>query len=342
MVAAARLEADLGDVGQGFDDVGDELEFLPPRESRRLPATRASMAIRLPAGLIRAFIRFTLKPFLGPPFPVFFQRVWLRLMSIANPPSRAASMVRLDIDGMSALRASPKGTEPERVVLYLHGGGYCVGSWGTHKGPITHLAVASDAAVVAPNYRLAPEHPHPAALEDALAAYRWLLGQGVSPERVALAGDSAGGGLALATAIAIRDSSLPSPASIVLLSPWVDLRGDSPSMTENVRIDPMLRPSWSRMCASMYLGGRELDDPACSPLFASHEGLPPILIQVGSDEIILDDSTRLAARCHEAGVDVTLQKFEGLWHDFQTHAGILQAADDAMTNIATFIKTHDP
>ncbi len=298
------------------------------------------MAIRLPAGLIRALIRFTLKPFLGPPFPVFFQRVWLRIASSANPPSRAASMARLDIGGMSALRAWPKATEPEQAVLYLHGGGYCVGSWGTYKGPITHLAVAAAAVVYAPNYRLAPEHPHPAALDDALEAYRWLLGQGVSPNRIALAGDSAGGGLALATAIAIRDAGLPSPASIVLLSPWVDLRGDSPSMTKNVRIDPMVRPSWSRACASMYLGGRDLDHPACSPLFASHKGLPPILIQVGSDEIILDDSTRLDARCREAGVDVTLQQFEGLWHDFQTHAGILQAADDAMTKIAEFLHAH--
>jgi len=197
------------------------------------------MAIRLPAGLIRSFIRFTLKPFLGPPFPVSFQRVWLRIASSFNPSSRAASMARVDIDGMSALRAWPKGTEPERVVLYLHGGGYCVGSWGTYKAPITHLAVAAYAVVYAPNYRLAPEHPHPAALDDALEAYRWLLGRGVSPDRIALAGDSAGGGLTLATAIAIRDSELSSPASIVLLSPWVDLRCDSPSMTENVRIDPM-------------------------------------------------------------------------------------------------------
>ena len=250
-------------------------------------------------------------------------------------------MARVDIGGMSALRAWPKGTEPERVVLYLHGGGYCVGSWGMYKGPITHLAVAADAMVYAPNYRLAPEQPHPAALDDALEAYRWLLGQGVSPGRIALAGDSAGGGLALATAMGIRDASLPSPASIVLLSPWVDLRCDSRSMTENVQIDPMVRPSWPRACASMYLAGRDPDDPACSPLFASHKGLPPILIQVGSDEIILDDSTRLDVRCREAGVDVTLQQFEGLWHDFQMHAGILEVADEAMNEIATFIEAHD-
>lgn len=300
------------------------------------------MTIRLPAGLLRGLIRFTLKPFLGPPFPFAFQRLWLRVASSVNTPSRAASMSQLDIAGMSGLRACPKGTAPDRLVLYLHGGGYCVGSWATHRGPITHLAVAADAAVYAPNYRLAPEHPHPAALEDAMQAYQWLLGQGVSSERIALAGDSAGGGLALATAVAIRDATLPVPASLVLLSPWTDLQGDSPSMTENVHVDPLLSPGWSKQCASSYLAERDPHDPACSPLFARHEGLPPTLIQVSSDEIILDDSTRLADRCRAAGVDVTLQQFEGLWHDFQSHAGILQAADEAIAKIARFLNAHWP
>ena len=296
------------------------------------------MAIRLPPGLLSSLLRFFVKPFLGPPFPIAFQRFWLRITSYASPPSRAASMTRVDIEGMSALRAWPGGSEPERTVLYLHGGAYCVGSWGVYRGLTTHLAVAADAAVYAPNYRLAPEHPHPAALEDALEAYRWLLGTGVSPERTALAGDSAGGGLALATAIAIRDSELPAPASLVLISPWVDLRCDSPSVTSRARIDPLLRPSWSRACAAMYLGGRAPDDPACSPLFANLEGLPPILIQVGSDEITLDDSTRLADRCREASVDVTLHIYDGLWHEFQIHAGLLQAADEAVAEMAEFLQ----
>ena len=298
------------------------------------------MAVRFPSGLIRILLRLTLRPFLGPPFPVWFQRGWLRLTSNVNAPSKAAEMVRLEIDGMAAVRACPLGSDPERAVLYLHGGGYCVGSWGSHKGPITHLAVAANAEVYAPNYRLAPEHPHPAALDDALAAYRWLLDKGTSPERIALVGDSAGGGLTLATATAIRDAHRPAPSAIVLISPWVDLRSDTPSMSKNVHLDPMLRPSWTRACASMYLAGRDPNDPHCSPLFASHKGLPPILIQTGSDEIIVDDSIRLDARCREAGVDVTLQVFDGLWHDFQTHAGILEEADEAMTMIATFLQAH--
>lgn len=298
------------------------------------------MEIRLPAGFIRNLLRSLLKPFLGPPFPFGFQRVWARLTSTLGPSSRAASTMKVEIGEMSTLRASPKGREPEGVLLYFHGGGYCIGSWATHRALITHLAVAANAAVYAPNYRLAPEHPHPAALEDALQAYRWLLGQGFPSERIALAGDSAGGGLALATAKASRDAGLPAPASIALISPWTDLRGDTPSMTANVRIDPMIRPSWSRRCAERYLAGRDPNDPLCSPLFADHRGLPPILIHVGTDEVILDDSTRLAERCTEAGVDVTLRVFDRMWHEFHIHAGLMTESDEAVAEIGGFLAAH--
>ncbi len=291
------------------------------------------MAVRIPPGLLRSVIRFTLRPFLGPPFPVWFQRFWLRLTSNANAPSKAAKMVQLEMAGMSTVRAEPRVSHPPRTILYFHGGGYCVGSWGSHKGPISHLAVAASADVYAPNYRLAPEHPYPAAVDDALGAYRWLLEGGVPARQIALAGDSAGGGLALATAIAIRDSELPSPLAVALISPWVDLSADCPSMRDNARIDPMLRPSWSRACASKYLAGRDPADPGCSPLFANHRDLPPILIQTGSDEIIVDDSIRLDARCREAGVDVTLQVFKGLWHDSERADVFTHGSRDALPAI---------
>ncbi len=293
--------------------------------------------IRLPASLLRLLIRLGFKPWVGPPFPFGFQRLWLRLMSSVNRPARSCAWRELDMGGLRALEAKPRQRAPRPVVLYLHGGGYCVGSWGTHLGLITHLAVRADATVYAPNYRLAPEDPHPAALHDAVGAYRWLLDRGVPAADVILAGDSAGGGLALATAMSVRDAELPPPAGLVLLSPWVDLTGDSESMRRNAHLDPMLRPSWSRQCARAYLGGRPATDPACSPLFARHEGLPPVLIQVGSDELILDDSTRLADRCREAGLDVNLHQYEGMWHDFQLHAGALDTADRALDEIAAFI-----
>lgn len=299
------------------------------------------MAIRLPPRVIRGLIRILVKPFLGPPFPFWFQRRWLRLVSAANLPSRASSRTIVDLAGLPALEARPRGRKPERTVLYFHGGGYCVGSWATHLGPITHLAEQAQATVYAPNYRLAPEHPHPGALDDAMRAYRWLLERGIPPGRTTLAGDSAGGGLALAAALSIRDSKLPPPASVVLLSPWVDLTGDSDSMKRNVHIDPMLRPGWPQQCAREYLAGHDAEDPACSPLFARHRGLPPILIQVGSDELIVDDSTRLAERCRKAGVDVTLHLYEGFWHDFQSHAGLLEIADRALGEIAAFIEANE-
>jgi acetyl esterase/lipase len=298
------------------------------------------MAFRVPSGFVRRLLRVALKPFLSPAFPFWFQRAWMTLASNLNLLSRAASVSKLDIDGMFAVRVCPKESDPDRTILYLHGGGYCTGSWRTQKGLISQLAVDARAAVYAPHYRLAPEHPHPAALDDALNAYRWVLDQGASPDRLSLAGDSAGGGLALALAIAIRDSDLPAPASLVLVSPWLDLRGDSPSMTENEKVDPMLKPAWSRQCATAYLGGREPEDPACSPLYARHEGLPPVLIQTGTDEIIVDDSIRFAERAREAGVDVTLQVFEGLWHEFQIHAGLLREADQAIEEIAKFLHAY--
>ncbi len=264
----------------------------------------------------------------------------MTLASNLNLLSRAAAVSKVDIDGMFAVRVWPKGTVPDRTILYLHGGGYCTGSWRTQKGLISRLAVDAKAVVYAPHYRLAPEHPHPAALDDALQAYRWVLDEGASPGRLTIAGDSAGGGLALALALAIRDTELPAPASLVLVSPWLDLRCDSPSMTENVKIDPMLDPRWSRQCAAAYLAGRDPEDPACSPLYASHAGLPPVLIQTGTDEIIFDDSIRFAERGREAGVDVTLQVFEGLWHEFQIHAGLLREADQAIEQIAQFLHAH--
>jgi acetyl esterase/lipase len=298
------------------------------------------MAIRLPRGFIRGLVRITLKPFIRPPFAFGFQRLWVRLAAILSRVDGRAARAKIEVEGMPTLRAQPGRRDPETTVLYLHGGGYCWGSWGTHASLITHLAIAADTVVYAPNYRLAPEHPHPAGLEDALAAYEWLLAQGVSPGALTIAGDSAGGGLTLALALAIRDRGLPMPASIVLISPWVDMRGDSRSMREKASVDPMLSPSGIHRCSAAYCGGRDPDDPGCSPLFADLVALPPMLIQVGTDEILLDDSTRLAERCREAGVDVTLKVFEGLWHDFQIHVGMMKESDEAIGEIAEFLRLH--
>lgn len=293
--------------------------------------------MRISSAVLRTATRYGLKPFLGPPWPVAFQRAWLRLVANVNAPSPDADTEWISIGDVQALVARPRGERPARAVLYLHGGGYCVGSPSTHKGLVTHLAVAAGASVYVPDYHLAPEHPHPAALEDGLNAYRWMLDNQLPHTQIAFAGDSAGGGLALATALAVRDQGLPQPVALVLISPWTDLSCDSPSRTDNAAIDPMIRTSWSKQCAASYLDGRPLDDPACSPLFADHKGLPSMLIQVGTDEVLLDDATVLADRCQAAGVDVTLQIFDGMWHVFQSSVGAMEEADEAMEKIVNFL-----
>ncbi len=295
--------------------------------------------MKISSAVLRTATRYGLKPFLGPPWPFVFQRAWLRLVSNVNSPSPDSETEWISMGGVRALVARPRGERPTGAVLYLHGGGYCVGSPSTHKGLVTHLAVAAGASVYVPDYRLAPEHPYPAALEDGLNAYRWMLDHQLSPKRIVLAGDSAGGGLALATALAIRDEGLPQPIGVVLISPWTDLSCNSPSRTDNAKIDPMIRTSWSKQCAAHYLDGRPVDDPACSPLFADHKGLPAMLIQVGTDEVLIDDATALADQCQAAGVDVKLQIFDGMWHVFQSSVGAMDEANEAIARIAHFLES---
>lgn len=296
--------------------------------------------MRISSAVLRTATRYGLKPFLGPPWPIAFQRAWLRLVANVNSPSQDAETEWISMHGLRALVARPRGERPTRAVLYMHGGAYCIGSPSTYKGLVTHLAVAAGASVYVPDYRLAPEHPYPAALQDGLNAYQWMLDHRLSPKRIAIAGDSAGGGLALATALAIRDEALPQPLAVVLISPWTDLNCNSTSRTDNAKIDPMIRNSWSKRCAALYLDGRPPDDPACSPLFADHKGLPPILIQVGTDEVLIDDATALADQCEAAGVDVTLQIFGGMWHVFQSSVGAMEEADEAMEKIVNFLGSH--
>lgn len=282
-------------------------------------------------------IRLLLKPVLSGGIPIAVQRFWTRVMTASSRPPRGTRVEPLDMNGVPAERLSlpQSGT---RTLLYLHGGGYCVGSSRTHRGLAAHIARAAGATVHVPDYRLAPEHPHPAALDDALAAYRWLLARGTSPAQIILGGDSAGGGLALAAAVAMRETKLPLPAALVLLSPWADLTLSGDSARTHIGRDPMLTPSILGLWSRLYLGGHPPDHPACSPLFVPLAGLPPMLIQVGSEETLLSDSQQLAEKARAAGVPVRLSLYEGLWHDFQAHAGLLREADRAITEIGDFVK----
>jgi len=286
------------------------------------------------------FVRLFVKPVLANWVPVPIQRRWSAWVGLLLIGPRGCKVQREVIAGISTLRIDTPSSQSGRGVLYLHGGGYVIGGAGSHTKLAAHIGHAATARVWLPEYRLAPEHTYPAALKDALAMYEALISTGQDPAKLTLAGDSAGGGLVLATALAIRDAGMPLPASLVLLSPWVDLSLVGESIVTHAKRDPMLRPSWITWCADRYRGNASASIEGCSPLFANLQGLPPLLIEVGSEEILLSDAERLAERARCAGVPVNLRRYDGLWHVFQLHAGMLREADDSVAEIGRFVSRH--
>jgi acetyl esterase/lipase len=246
----------------------------------------------------------------------------------------------VDAGGVPAEWITVPGAVAERVVLYLHGGGYVVCSVSTHRDLISRIARAAEARALGVEYRLAPEHPFPAAVEDATAAYRWLLASGVNPAAIAIAGDSAGGGLTLATLVALRQAGDPLPAAAVCLSPWVDLEGVGDSMTTKAAADPFVRQEMIQFMAQHYLGDHSPRTPLAAPLYADLHGLPPLLIQVGTAETLLDDSTRIAERARAAGVQVTLDVWDDMIHVWQLFAPMLPEGQQAIERIGAFIRAH--
>ncbi|MGH7865739.1 MAG: alpha/beta hydrolase [Candidatus Binataceae bacterium] len=242
--------------------------------------------------------------------------------------------------GVPSEWVSAPAADPGRAVLYLHGGGYVIGSINTHRGLAARISKAANAQVLVAGYRLAPEHPHPAAVDDAVAAYRWMLSTGVKPSRTAIAGDSAGGGLTIATLVAIRDAKLAMPAAGVCMSPWVDLEGVGESMTTKASVDPMVQKAGLLEMAKAYLGGNNPRTPLAAPLYADLSGLPPLLIQVGTAETLLDDSTRIAERARKAGVKVTLEPWENMIHVFQVFAPMLDEGQQAIEKIGAFVREY--
>jgi monoterpene epsilon-lactone hydrolase len=244
------------------------------------------------------------------------------------------------IGGLPAEWLRPIGVKDDRVILYLHGGGYTMGSCNTHRALGVRLALVSQVPVLTIDYRLAPEQPFPAALDDALAAYRWLIEAGRSPHSIALAGDSAGGGLVVATAIAQRDRGAPLPAAMVCMSPWADLAVQGESMVTRAKSDPLISRESSLLHAGLYVAQHDPSLPLISPVYAHLRGLPPLLIQVGDCEVLLSDSVRLAEQARQAGVDTTLEVWDGMWHVFQGYAPFLPEAQQAIDRIGGFIRKH--
>lgn len=240
-------------------------------------------------------------------------------------------------DGVHAEWIEPTGIDPQKVVLYLHGGGYCLCSIDTHRGLAARLALACRSRVLIIAYRLAPENPFPAALEDALIAYHWLIQQGISPRKIAIGGDSAGGGLTLSTTVKLRDTGEPLPAALFLLSPWTDLDFTGDSIRTRKKVDPIFgHDDDTLQFAPAYLGASDPTNPLISPLFADLGGLPPTFIQVGNDEILLDDSTRLEKKLKAAGVDAQIEVWKDMWHVFQAFAPFAPESQLAIEKIGIF------
>jgi acetyl esterase/lipase len=270
--------------------------------------------------------------------PIGYQRARFRKLIEYITDSRAVAHEPVDAGGVPAAWFAAGDSEPKGSVLYLHGGGYCLGSIDTHAPLCEGIAAASGARVLLLDYRLAPEHPFPAAIDDAVAAYRWLLSQGHGPETIAIAGDSAGGGLTPAVLCAIRDARVALPACGVCISPWTDLACTSESMERYEARDPMVKREPLRQMAALYLGDADPANPLASPLHADLAGLPPLLIQVASEESLLDDATGLAARAEAAGGSVTLRQWDDMLHVWHLFAPMLSEGRDGIAEVGAYIK----
>lgn len=294
-------------------------------------AEPAGMLESVSAGALRALLRVTFKALVRPPVGVGAQRTIVGALARLMPAVGGVNIDHKDVAGLPTEVVSPRRTQGQGpVLLYLHGGGFCVGSARTHRSLTTRLAAAGMTLWV-PAYRLAPEHPQPAALEDALSSYRHLLRSGVPPHQIVVCGDSAGGGLALSLALKLRDAGEPLPAGLMLLSPFLDTSLSGDTVRSASARDPMLHVDWLKQAVRWYAPA---DGQAL--LEADLRGLPPMLIQVGDEEVLQSDSTRLSALAARCGVPCKLEVHEGRWHVFQLQAPFLSSAVSAVNRLAAF------
>lgn len=277
----------------------------------------------------------------------------------ASPPSGTLEELRANLDAIGAIVSPAPGTRTEAVdadgvpaewvwngehrpaaptLLYAHGGAYVAGSLDSHRAFVSHLAEAFGGAVLHLDYRLAPEHPFPAAVDDAITGYRWLLAQGADPSQVVVGGDSAGGGLALALLLALRDAGDPLPAAGTLVSPWTDLTVSGDSAESRRDVDVMEEPEQLREQGLLYVGSDgDPTTPLASPVFADLAGLPPLLLQVGDPEVLLDDATRVAQRAEAAGTEADLRVWPEVFHVWMAAAGVVPEADAAVAEWAEWV-----
>jgi monoterpene epsilon-lactone hydrolase len=272
---------------------------------------------------------------------IYVRRASLEALAGSVPAPDGVAVEPTTLGGRPAEWIVPEGVGRERVVLYLHGGGYCEGSLNTHRNLAGRIALATQCAVCALDYRLAPEHPFPAAVDDASAAYRQLIDDGGEPDSIAIAGDSAGGGLTVATLLALRDGGDLMPAAAVCLSPWVDLTQSSGTYETRADLDPMCTREGLTTMADAYLVDTDPTTPLASPAFADLSDLPPLMIEVGDDEVLLADSMTLADRARAAGVEVDLTIWTDMIHVFHAFPGeLVPESDESLAAIGTFLRSH--
>ena len=266
------------------------------------------------------------------------RRRLLVMEAVIPHPPRGTETITINVGGVSADQVITPASRPNRHVLYLHGGGYRLGAPSTYRHLTWRIASAAQAQVLVIDYRLAPENPFPAALEDAVSYYCWLLAEGADARQIVVIGDSAGGGLALALLLKLRDSSLPRPAAAVVLSPWTDLALTGASLTLNAKLDAIVEAEDAPIFAADYLAGTDPRHPYASPLYGDPTGLPPTLIQVGSEEVLRDDAVRMAENMQRAHCQAELQIWPRMPHVWHFLAPILPEAREAIAEISKFVQ----
>ena len=294
-----------------------------------------SLASRVVVTNLKLYSALSWRPY----YPVGYKRYMMS--SLAPRMMQTPKGVRREsvtVDGIPAAWTIPDGADDSRVILYLHGGAFVIGSIESHWKMVARMARAAGCRALVIDYRLAPEHQFPAAVDDSVRAYRWLLAEGYRPDRIVIAGDSAGGTLTASTLLSLRDAGDPLPAAGVMLSPATDMEMSSETFKTKAREDPLIRRAWGGKCIGMYLGSADRRDPLASPLYADLKGLPPLLIQVGTREVLLDDSKRFAERAREAGVEVDLEVWDGMFHVWHFNCGRMPESNDAVRKIGSYCR----
>lgn len=295
-----------------------------------------------PAEQIRAFMKSAVASVVQTHLPVETRRAQFEALRAQIPLPSDVQVEAITAGSVAAEGVSTPGVDDHHVLLYVHGGGYVMGSCASYRVVAATFARVAQARVLVLDYRLAPEHPFPAALDDCIAAYRWLLESGIQPKHLVVVGDSAGGGLVLATLVSLRQAAIPLPAGAVLISPWLDMTLSAASYTTNAEADFIDSRDLLLEMRQRYLGERDPHSPLASPLFADVHGLPPMLVYAGSDEVLLDDAIHLAERLRHVGGSVELQIGEGFWHTWPVTAATRPFPEGtlALDHIGDFVRSH--